>query len=64
MCYDITNALEFTTAINTISVLASQCLDDDELSLVAAALVQIGDTLATIAVQRAICSKKQTSSCK
>lgn len=64
MCYDITNALEFTTAINTISVLASQCLDDDELAIAAAALMQIADTLATIAVQRDICCKKKTSSCK
>ncbi len=62
MCNDLSNELEFTTAINTISVMAAQCLDDDELALVAAAVMQIGDTLATIAVQRDICSKK--SCCK
>ena len=34
-------------------------LGDDELSLVAAVLVQLGDTLATIAVQRSLCENIQ-----
>lgn len=52
------NALELTTTINTLSVAISECLDDDNLALAAAFFTQIGDTLATIAVQREICKKK------
>ena len=51
-------ALELTTFINSLSVAAANCLDDDELSLAAAVLTQIGDVLAVIAVQRSICNKK------
>ena len=51
-------ALELTTFINSLSVAAANCLDDDELALVAAVLTQIGDVLAVIAVQRSICNKK------
>ena len=52
------NAMELTTTINTLSVAVSECLDDDNLVLAAAIFTQIGDTLATIAVQRDICKKK------
>lgn len=50
--------LELTTFINSLSVAAANCLDDDELALAAAVLTQIGDVLAVIAVQRSICNKK------
>ena len=33
-------------------------LDDDSLDLLSAQLVQLGDTLAAIAVQRGLCSAK------
>lgn len=51
-------ALELTTFINSLSVAAANCLYDDELALAAAVLMQIGDVLAVIAVQRSICNKK------
>ncbi len=38
------DALAFTTAVNTLA---------------AAVLTQLGDTLATIAVQRSLCGKKE-----
>lgn len=44
------NELEITTLINTLSVAVAKELSEEELSFVAAALTQIGDTLATIAV--------------
>lgn len=51
MCMD---ALALTTWVNTLaSALAAQ-LNDDELALAAAVLVQLGDTLETIAVVRDI----------
>ena len=51
------DALAFTTAVNTLAVAMARCLDDSELALAAAVLTQLGDTLATIAVQRSLCSK-------
>ena len=51
------DALAFTTAVNTLAAAMARCLDDSELALAAAVLTQLGDTLATIAVQRSLCSK-------
>ena len=51
------DALAFTTAGNTLAAAMAQCLDDSELALAAAVLTQLGDTLATIAVQRSLCGK-------
>ena len=51
--------LALTTAVNTLAVAVSQQLpDNEELSMLAAVLVQLGDTLATIAAQRTLCEKK------
>lgn len=48
--------LALTTTINTLAVaIASQVPNDAELSLLAVALTQLGDTLGTIAAQRALC---------
>lgn len=47
--------LALTTAVNTFAVALSQTLDDGQLELAAAVFAQLGDTLATIAVQRSIC---------
>jgi hypothetical protein len=47
--------LALTTAINTLAVAIAETLSDDDLSLTAAMLTQLGDTLATIAVQRDVC---------
>lgn len=51
--------LAFTTAVNTLSAVLAQQLNDEELALLAAILTQIGDTLATIAVQRQLCSRSR-----
>lgn len=47
--------LALTTAVNTFAVALSQQLEEGELELAAAVFAQIGDTLATIAVQRSLC---------
>lgn len=44
-----------TTAVNTLAVAIAARLEDEDLSLTAAILTQLGDTLATIAVQRERC---------
>ena len=53
--------LALTTAVNTLATAMARCLDDSELALAAAILTQLGDTLATIAVQRSICSGETPS---
>ena len=47
--------LALTTAVNTLAVSIAKCLNDADLALAAAVLTQLGDTLATIAVQRERC---------
>ncbi len=42
--------LEFTTFLNTLAWAVAGELNETELALVAAALTQLGDVLATIAV--------------
>ncbi|WP_300412134.1 DUF6774 domain-containing protein [uncultured Oscillibacter sp.] len=49
--------LALITAVNTLAVAIAGRLNDEELDLTAAILVQLGDTLATISTQRAICSR-------
>ena len=49
------NACELTASVTATANAIASRLDDDELALLAAVLVQLGDTLATIATQRAIC---------
>ena len=46
--------LALTTAVNTLAVSIAAQLNDADLAL-AAVLTQLGDTLATIAVQRELC---------
>ena len=53
--------LALTTAVNTQATAMARCLDDSELALAAAILTQLGDTLATIAVQRSLCSGETPS---
>ena len=50
-----------TTADNTLAVAIAARLEDEDLSLTAALLTQLGDTLATIAVQRARCGGETQS---
>lgn len=49
--------LALTTTVNSLAVAVAAQLNDGELALTAAVLVQLGDTLATIAAQRAACSR-------
>ena len=44
-----------TTAVNTLAVVLAARLEDEDLTMTAALLTQLGDTLATIAAQRNRC---------
>ena len=48
--------LALTTAVNTLAVAIAGQPGDEDLELAAAVLTQLGDTLATIAVQRSRCT--------
>ena len=50
------NSCELTVSVTALAAGRSQ----EEPSLLAAVLTQLGDTLATIAVQRSVCGKKLT----
>lgn len=50
--------LALTTTVNTLAVAIADQLNDGDLAFAAAILTQLGDTLATIAVQRQICTRK------
>ena len=52
------NPCELTASVTAIANTLACRLNNDELALLAAVLVQLGDTLATIATQRAICESK------
>lgn len=49
--------LALTTMVNSLAVAIAGQLSGEELDLAAAILVQLGDTLATISTQRALCSR-------
>ena len=55
------NALELTSSITALANAIACQISDDELDLRAAVFTQLGDTLATISVQRDICEKKEVS---
>ena len=48
--------LALTTAVHTLAVAIAGQLGDEDLELAAAVLTQLGDTLATISVQRSLCA--------
>ena len=48
--------LALTTSVNTLAVAIASRLNDADLGLTAAILTQLGDTLETIAAQRARCA--------
>ena len=52
------NACELTVAISVLASSIAGELSDDELSLVAAIVTQLGDTMQTILAQRDFCDKK------
>lgn len=49
--------LQLTNFINTTANFIACNTDDDELNLLSAVFTQLGDTLATISIQRSICDK-------
>ena len=51
------NTCEITAAITAAANSIACGLDDDELALLSAVLVQLGDTLAAIGAQRALCER-------
>ena len=52
------NTCQLTTSITAAANALSSKLSVEETTLLAAILVQLGDTLATIATQRTICEGK------
>ncbi|MGN0981980.1 MAG: DUF6774 domain-containing protein [Candidatus Limivicinus sp.] len=55
------NACELTASVTAVANALACQLTEDELNLLGAALTQLGDTLITIATQRAICSRGGSS---
>ena len=53
--------LELTAAVTALANALSCRLSPDELTLLAGILVQLGDTLATIAAQKALCEERTES---
>ena len=51
------NSLELTGAVTALANAIACRLTPNEIALVAGILVQLGDTLATIAAQRALCEE-------
>ncbi|MBQ1950478.1 MAG: hypothetical protein II363_02650 [Clostridia bacterium] len=49
------NACELTASVTALANVIACKLNDDEITLLASVLVQLGDTLVTIATQRNIC---------
>ena len=52
------NSYQLTTSITAVANAISCKLSIEEMTLLASVLVQLGDTLATIATQRTICEEK------
>ena len=53
------NSLELTSAVTALANAISCRLTVDEIALIAGILVQLGDTLATIAAQKNLCENKK-----
>ena len=51
------NSLELTGSVTALANAIACRLTPNEIALVAGILVQLGDTLATIAAQRALCEE-------
>ena len=49
------NSCALTASVTAVANLLASKLNNDELTLLASVLVQLGDTLVTIATQKAIC---------
>ena len=53
------NPCELTASVTALANVMACSLEDRELTLLAAVLTQLGDTLATIAAQRELCGKQK-----
>lgn len=53
------NPYELTASVTAVANTIACKLGNDEITLLASVLVQLGDTLVTIATQRAICEKQE-----
>lgn len=53
------NACELTATVTALANAIACKLNDDEITLLASVLVQLGDTLVTIATHRSICRPLQ-----
>ncbi len=53
------NSCELTASVTAIANAIAGKLDNESLTLLASVLVQLGDTLVTIATRRAICESKK-----
>ena len=52
------NSLELTSAVTALANAISCKLEPSDIALIASLFVQLGDTLATIATQRALCEER------
>ena len=52
------NPLELTSAVTALANAIAYSLSPGEITLVAGIFVQLGDTLATIAAQQALCEER------
>ncbi len=57
------NSCEISTAVTAIANVIFQKLNDDEVALLGAILVQLGDTLETMSVQKEICQNQLKNDC-
>ena len=53
------NACELTASITALANAISCRLNNEEIALLSTILVQLGDTLVTIAAQKALCEKTE-----
>ena len=56
-CFPV-NSCELTVSVTALANALAAGRSEEGPSLLAAVLTQLGDTLATIAVQRSVCGKK------
>lgn len=56
----VLNSCELTLLVTAFANELAGILSDEELGLAAVVFSQLGDTLATIAVQKELCAKKQS----
>ena len=54
------NSLELTSAITALANAIACQMTVEEIALLAGILVQLGDTLSTIAAREALCEEKET----